>query len=47
MRTSKTGLPVHLRSKSRIPSVNWTMIFVIAVVVLGIVLIATGEFGAV
>jgi hypothetical protein len=44
--TKAANLNAPMRLKNRVPSVNWMMIFVLAVVILGIVLIATGEFGA-
>lgn len=44
--TKAPSFPSPMRLKNKAPSVNWMMIFVLAVVILGIVLIATGEFGA-
>lgn len=44
--TNAPNLNAPMRLKNRVPAVNWMMIFVLAVVIFGIVLIATGEFGA-
>ena len=44
--TKAPNLNAPMRLKHKVPTVNWMMIFVLAVVILGIVLIATGEFGA-
>jgi len=47
MKPTKAPNPAApMRLKNRVPSVNWMMIFVLSVVILGIALIATGEFGA-